>query len=130
MLNTEHLLPPLSHTSSLSTSPHPYPPSPPSHLTPPSPRCLALPSPPRAPSKVLASLKAYQGINFVRAMETMFLDLVASETSQQSFAPVWSTKQARMDETDPAKDLLKFQVIVLTRTAWPPNLVNMQVNNN
>ena len=63
-------------------------------------------------------------------METMFLDLVASETSQQSFAPVWSTKQARMDETDPAKDLLKFQVIVLTRTAWPPNLVNMQVNNN
>lgn len=78
---------------------------------------------------VLSTLKSYQGINYVRAMETMFMDLISSQNAQKTFLPYWNSKQDNIPDKHPCKSLGNFQVTVLTRTAWPPNLQNMQELN-
>ena len=68
---------------------------------------------------VLTELGFKQGINYVRAMETMFRDLQLSDQMQDKFISVWNQRKPSLQF---CQDMNAFTVAVLTRTAWPPNL--------
>ena len=68
---------------------------------------------------VLTELGFKQGINYVRAMETMFRDLQLSDQMQDKFVSIWNQRKPALKF---CQEMNAFTVAVLTRTAWPPNL--------